>query len=162
MSTPPHVQTALSLLSTFATLDVATCIALRTPSCTWHMRPTSLGYPASMNNAEHEKHLTFIASLLERFPVTVLEWWEGEGSYSGEGLDESEGKGGVRRGKTVSVLAKSVGVFKKEVRGEFLFFFPFGQSDFLSWWDRGLGVLLLVRAACSSHTRPYGTTNPLC
>lgn len=114
---------ALALLATFDPMDVATNIALRTPDCIWQMAPASMGFPPNgMDNNAHEAHLNGIKAVLDRFPVTPKEVWEGKGE----------------KGWVVTVWATSEAIFRESVKdGEccwssksisiFIFGFWFGR-----------------------------------
>lgn len=92
---------ALALLATFDPLDIAANIALRTPDCIWQMAPGSLGFPPDgMDNKAHEAHLNGIKAVLERFPVTPKEVWEGKGD----------------KGWVVTVWATSEAIFRESVK----------------------------------------------
>ena len=97
---------ALSLLASFDKMDIATNLSLRTPDCTWQMAPGSLGLPPAMDNAAHERHLVGIREILERFPVTPREVWEGKGE----------------KGWVVTVWATSEAVFRESVKDGELWF----------------------------------------
>jgi hypothetical protein len=67
-----------------------------------------------MGNAPHRQHLEFIKGVLERFPVTPVEVWEGR---------SAEGK------RNVTVWARSEGWFRAEWYGRLILF-----VGLLGWW----------------------------
>ncbi|KAF2872197.1 hypothetical protein BDV95DRAFT_493257 [Massariosphaeria phaeospora] len=69
-------QTADTMVAAFNTMDTATIISLRTPTCQRIIRPSSLKYPPQSNTA-YLANLNSMKSIFTNFHITVNDVIEG-------------------------------------------------------------------------------------
>ncbi|KAF2788561.1 hypothetical protein K505DRAFT_378830 [Melanomma pulvis-pyrius CBS 109.77] len=63
-------QTADAIATAFNTMDIATIISLRSPTCLRQILPASLAYPPQ-TNAQYEAQLQAMSSIFSAFKITV-------------------------------------------------------------------------------------------
>lgn len=138
-----HVETALSMLKTFANFDIDASVALRTSTCKHTMAPASLGFPV-MDNDMFRKHIAGLSRTVIGIPVTPVRIFDG--------------------GKVVTIHATSEIVFRPEAtdsevdwsyHGEYVFVFEMNEAgdrvesivEFLDSAAVQKALLLLERGA---------------
>lgn len=69
-SDTPQRRTALALVSAFNSMDIPTILSLRTPTCTRHILPTSLGIAPQTNN-QYATHLNALKPIFHNFTLQM-------------------------------------------------------------------------------------------
>jgi hypothetical protein len=69
---------ALKYVQAANTMDIATIMAIRTPSCTHHFHPSSLGPRPPMDNTTFEASILRFKDIISGFPMTIKETLEDE------------------------------------------------------------------------------------
>ncbi|KAE9366346.1 hypothetical protein N431DRAFT_351433 [Stipitochalara longipes BDJ] len=76
--TSKRMSVALKYMQAANEMDISTIMALRTPNCTHHFHPSSLGTRPPIDNTTYEANLLRFKDIISSFPMVIKETLEDE------------------------------------------------------------------------------------